>query len=217
MQNSELIASIKDRFAHGQRRFEIKEALMQEGWKEQEIDDAISYIQHEALRQLPGLAPIYRLIDSFNQKHILTTPRVTAVILIGSILVLFIIAITFYFLFDPMGNNAKERDVQRETDVAKLRQAIENYYQKNRDYPNNLSQLLPEFLNSLPKDPSTGKDYQYKTLDNGTNYQLCASYEVQSVSCINGSPKQFTIPNVTTPTPTSYLQVSPGAVTNDSL
>lgn len=73
------------------------------------------------------------------------------------------------------------RNAQRETDIAQITTALEQYYKDNNKYPiadikssenSFLSDLSDDYLVSVPKDPS-GPDYYYHyRSDNGEDYTL---------------------------------------------
>ena len=46
-------------------------------------------------------------------------------------------------------------------DQAKLACGLERYYLKHKVYPENLEQVVPEFLGEMPTDPITGDFYRY--------------------------------------------------------
>lgn len=93
------------------------------------------------------------------------------------------------------GGNKKARDSRRMTDLEKIRVALELYRQANGIYP-----ILPPvptplptgfsaYLDSWPKDPSTGKNYYYNRTGDYT-YQLCSFLEnidINSASVLCGS------------------------------
>ena len=92
MVNEELVANIRSRFQQGERRTEIRQALMEEGWEEIDIDNAISHIQNEALKQLPGLSHFFQFLDHLDNKTAHSSPKVIAVVLaccFGVLLIIF--------------------------------------------------------------------------------------------------------------------------------
>ncbi len=202
MVTEELTATIRQKFLHGQRRDEIKYDLIQEGYEEEDIDQAVAQIQHDAIKQLPGISSLYYLIESFEKKTSLTTPKMTVLGMFLCIGFLFLFAAVLYFVFDPFGMRTQARDAERASDVAKMQTALGYYYQQNSTYPKTLNQLVPTFLSVLPRDPESEAVYSYKPLDNNTDYQLCASYELQQQQCVNALSTASQIPNVPTATPT---------------
>ena len=58
------------------------------------------------------------------------------------------------------------------TDISKLRAAqtalaVQRYRLKNGKLPDSLSNLVPEYFESVPSDPFDGKELRYKKLDSG--------------------------------------------------
>jgi hypothetical protein len=56
---------------------------------------------------------------------------------------------------------------QSESDHAALACALERYWMKHGNYPDQLSALVPEFIAKLPTDVLTGEPYHYTKTDNG--------------------------------------------------
>lgn len=99
------------------------------------------------------------------------------------------------------------RDSRRKSDLRALQTALELYYQRNsQTYPStsftNLdSQLVPDFINKLPTDPSSPtRDYSYSS--DGTTYSLCADLE-------NDNDKDRLPPPACTSYPSSDFTVTP--------
>jgi hypothetical protein len=61
---------------------------------------------------------------------------------------------------------AFDRSIARKG-CAKLALALRLYRMKNEQYPEKLSQLVPDFLDKLPGDPFSGKDFLYRTEGKG--------------------------------------------------
>jgi len=202
MVTEELITTIKESFLRGQRRNEIKEDLIEKGYNEEEIDEAIKQIQHDAIKQLPGISSFYYFIESFERRINFTTTKVTLLVMCLCIGFLIFLAATVYFVFDPFGTRSQARDSERASDMAKMQTALGYYYQQNSKYPENITELVPTFLSTLPLDPQSGASYSYKPLDNDMNYQLCANYELRQKQCVNALSASSQIPIVPTATPT---------------
>lgn len=200
MVTDELVLLIKDKFLQGQRRYEIREDLLNEGYEEEDIDNAISKIQNDAVKQLPGISWIYKHIEHFESKPGSTSPRTTIVLMIACVVFLFVLAGALYFIFDPLGMGSNARDVQRQADQTEIQNALTEYYQKNHDYPNALTTIAPAFIPSIPDDPQTGAAYYYKVMDNNSNYDLCVTFEMQPKKCVNAISSSIGIPIVPTET-----------------
>ncbi len=64
-------------------------------------------------------------------------------------------------------------DSQRQCDLAKIQYALENYYERNKMYPEDIYNIsFPEII-TLPIDPQTSEHYQYR-LTNPDRYELIA-------------------------------------------
>lgn len=196
MGNEALTAAITERFQRGQRRAEIRDALIKEGWQEQDIDDAIALIQKEAIKQIPGFSHFFNWFDNPQTKSTLSSPKMTAFILAGCSIFLVGLLVVLYFTFDPFNTHAGQRDKQREADLGTLRTAMAKYFGEHATYPSDLSSLSPDVLEAVPRDPGTGADYKYTVLENGKNFELCINFETDSVPCIYAKPLQSEIPQV---------------------
>lgn len=201
MVNDELDIIIREKFKQGKRRSEVKEDLLESGYYEDEIDEAITQIQHDAIKQLPVISSFYQFLDHFEKKSNLTTTRMTIVVMAACVVILSMLAVSLYFIFDPLGTRSNARDAARTSDMAKIQTAIGYYYQQYHRYPNSLNELVPAYLSIMPLDPQSNSEYSYKLLDNDTNYELCASFELQSQQCVNAPSASSAIPIVATPTP----------------
>ena len=200
MISDELTAIVRNKFKEGKRRQEIKDELWQEGYSEEDIDKAISKIQHDAIRQLPGIAWFYKLIEDLETKTEFATPHMTVIVLVCCIGVLIIMAAVLYVIFDPLDTQATARDAKRQAEVTQLQNALNAYYQEHQQYPSSLIKLVPDLLQSLPKDPATGADFSYHTTDGTASYILCVSYELQPQQCLSANPPSA-IPIIPTDTP----------------
>lgn len=197
----EQISDIRERFRQGQRRNEIKEDLMQQGYDEDEIDDTIAKIQHDAIKQLPGISWIYHHIEHFESKPNAGSPKITFMLMIACIAFLLVFAGGLYVIIDPLGTRATGRDVKRQSDATILQNGLTQYFQKNQQYPDSLDDMVPGTLSDIPRDPQSGAEYSYQPLDGNTNYKLCISYEQQQQQCLNATPSISGIPVVPTDTP----------------
>lgn len=201
MTTGELDAYIRKKFQEGKRRSEIKEELLQLGYYEEDIDAVMAQIQHDAVKQIPGISSIYRLIEEFEAKSNLTTTKMTVLIMVLCISILVLLAVGFYFIFDPLGAGSQARDAERASDTAKIQTALGYYYQLHAKYPQKIDELVPTFLSIMPRDPQSGAEYSYEPLDNNMNYELCVSYELQQKQCVKAAAASSQIPIVPTATP----------------
>lgn len=201
MVTEELIAAVQNKFKEGKSRQKIKDELWQSGYSEEDIDAAITKIQHDAIKQIPGIAWVYKLIDDFESRGNIAAPHMTFLIMICCIGLLIVMAASLYFIFDPLGTQATARDTKRQTDITQLQNALNAYYEAKHQYPSSLNQLVPDFLVTVPKDPRTGASYSYHTIGSGINYSLCVSFELQQQQCLSAIPSSSEIPVIPTATP----------------
>ncbi len=204
MVNEELITDIQERFRQGQRRAEIKEDLMEQGYDEDDIDDTIAKIQRGVLKQLPGISWIYRHVEHFESRTNAVSFRTTVLLMIACVVLLLLTAGALYLFFDPLGTGAIGRDVKRQSDATIIENGLTQYFQKNHQYPNILDEMVPGTLSDIPRDPKSGSEYQYQpvdNIDNNSNYNLCIAYEQQQQQCFNASPVGLDIPVIPTGTP----------------
>jgi hypothetical protein len=196
MVTEELITIIKSKFRDGERREDIKYSLLQEGWEGVDIEAAIGQIQRDALKQLPILSTFYAFIERMEAKTAHSSPKMTFAVLGGSFMVVLLIFWGLFLMLDPLGTKIGERDIQRETDVVKIRNGLNKYYTARFTYPPALSDLVPDFLQSIPRDPKTGAEYPYK-LQGESNYSLCVNFESKTPQCLAAEPSSSSIPVVT--------------------
>lgn len=202
MVNEELIEIIRGRFQQGERKSDIKASLMEQGYEDADIEAAISHIQHDAIKQLPIISHIYQVIEDLEQKTDHASPKFVAAVLAGCFGILLLLFGGLYVWLDPLGIKSIERDKQRETDVVKIRSAVDQFYIAKGMYPANLKELLPTYLQSIPLDPKSGAEYSYRTLNEKRIYELCITFEAQSSQCVTSQTDSSVVPVVIiTPTP----------------
>lgn len=107
-----------------------------------------------------------------------------------------------FSIINPRGIQAKARDSQRASDLAKVKVALESYFSDKRRYPLaekewvlvsedtlELSDLTPNYINNLPSDPKDGgvpcteeawRRYIYRSFEGGSRYLLATSMELPS-------------------------------------
>lgn len=74
---------------------------------------------------------------------------------------------------------AKGRDARRISDVKQIQLALALYYDANSEYPTSLSTLAPNYISTLPTDPSTNSNYSYAALQGSATAQsTCGSYHL---------------------------------------
>lgn len=134
----------------------------------------------------------------------------TLVELLIAISLIAILTGVLFSVINPRGIQAKARDSQRISDLAKIKVALENYFADNRAYPlaesvwvlvdestPNITGLTPNYINNLPSDPkqtgtictdSSWRRYAYRSFGSGATYLLATNMEqpVAGVSCPSG-------------------------------
>ncbi len=98
------------------------------------------------------------------------------VLIVLGILFLAAIAGGFYVVGSPNKAQDLTQDQERVTAVLNLSSAVENYHNTQGELPQSLDRLVGNtYLQSLPKDPKSKKDYEYTKVDD-TNYKICAEF-----------------------------------------
>lgn len=198
MVNQELVALVKEKFNKGERREDISIELQNQGWDVGDIDQAVSYIQHEALKQMPVISTLLQKFEMLEAKAANAPQKFTIGIILASFAIVGIISYGLFLVFDPLGIKANERDSVRESDFIKLRTAVERYYNDKKQYPASLDVLRPAYVPAIPLDPRSGSPYQYKRTAGG-NYELCVLFETKNIACASsGTDIQDSIPQVHT-------------------
>jgi len=63
--------------------------------------------------------------------------------------------------YEPPQQPAVSPQERARSDLQNLSRAVEAYFIKNMEYPGKLELLMPEFVDRVENDPSSGKPYQY--------------------------------------------------------
>lgn len=209
MVNSDLIENITARFQQGEKAAEIKEALINEGWSDGDIEAAFAHIRHDALMHIPIYARIHTWMQSVDQKTAQLPTRTMVQIFIGIGLLFLGGVLLLYYFLDPLGVRTAERDQNREKAAIELRTSLEKYYKDhNGKFPSSVKQLVPTYISAEPLDPRSKKPYEYKSLSNSSHYEFCIEFEMQVIRCIssdNSSPIPDA-PEVETATPVQSSQ-----------
>lgn len=95
------------------------------------------------------------------------------------IAVLAVLMIVFLAAFKPWTQQAKARDSRRKSDLQKLKNPLEDYYNDRNCYPESLQDLVDgDYIGEEPKDPDTGDHYEYYRLeDDCDKYWIYATLE----------------------------------------
>ncbi len=90
--------------------------------------------------------------------------------------------------------NKRSRDSRRISDLEKMRIALEMIKQIGTTYPAASSDLVPNYMPSLPKDPKTKAIYTYTQMNSGYKYTIDAILEDASSSDLGTTAYQVTSP-----------------------
>jgi|SRR5579885_434739 len=195
MVTQELLDTIIEKYKHGMRRDDIVQSLVERGYTESDIYEAIRHIQKQALLQLPFVAKIHAFIQSWdNRTSQWSLARILAA-LGGMALIVFLIALLLVVTYDPFGLRAGGRDRQRDEDFANLQHALSMYHAQSGLYPQSLQQLVPTYLKTVPSDPKTHALYSYSLVDEQGDYQLCINFETKPPQCVS-SGQSSSIPTI---------------------
>ena len=63
--------------------------------------------------------------------------------------------------YEPPKQPSVSPQERAQSDLQNLSRAVEAYFIKNMEYPKKLELLMPEFVDRVENDPSSGKPYQY--------------------------------------------------------
>ncbi len=93
-------------------------------------------------------------------------------------------------IINPKQQIYKSHDARRKADLLAVSQAIESYYHDNGSYPSSIGGKIAingvakswanpwqPYMNVLPKDPVTDRNYYYVSVSSGQGYVLYASLE----------------------------------------
>jgi type II secretory pathway pseudopilin PulG len=70
-------------------------------------------------------------------------------------------AVAVLLALNPVVQLGKARDARRKSDLSKLKNILEDYYNDKKCYPSSLNDLVPDYLGQLPTDPLTHQNYAY--------------------------------------------------------
>jgi MFS family permease len=131
---------------------------------------------------------LYKSLVSIKGSFEFVPKRITKLVFIAlTAFGILVIPIMFWYILgasiSPAEQLSKSRDARRQSDGYSLQVALEFYYGANFKYPEDLSLLVPEYLQEVPKDPKSGLEYQYQPTQEGESYQLCIEYEEKPLEC----------------------------------
>lgn len=102
---------------------------------------------------------------------------------LGMILLVVIAAAGYAFYLYQQGGTEHYRPPEKKAespreqvlgDMRALSQAVEAYYTKNLQYPDQLEQLKPDFIGEIPAEPGTKKAFIYES-DTQERYRIAVS------------------------------------------
>lgn len=106
-----------------------------------------------------------------NRPMIIKYAYVVAVIVFAAIIA------AFFVVGSPEEQRARREDNQRVSDLQNIQYQIGDFYRAKKALPSKLSDLNDSFRGvAIPKDPETGKDYEYNLKDADT-FELCSNFE----------------------------------------
>jgi len=98
--------------------------------------------------------------------------------LIELLVVIFIIGVlTGIILPNFIGSRQRARDARRKEELDNIKNALRLYYNDSQEYPSDLDAVDPDYMSSVPVDPSTGSEYGYCTGSDNDTFVLCAELE----------------------------------------
>lgn len=124
--------------------------------------------------------------------HLKSRRGFTLIEMVISIGVLAILSILVLAMLNPLQQFEKARDAQRKSDVSEIQKALEQFYQDNGKYPTNDTSYHIEdsnnnpiswgsswtpYMDVVPQDPDSTRNYVYVSSNNQQAYMLYASLE----------------------------------------
>lgn len=102
--------------------------------------------------------------------------------LIELLVVISIIGILSTVVLNSLGTaRLKGRDATRISDLKQIQLALELYFESgNNAYPAALSNLSPQYVQTVPRDPRTGSNYIFEQTGSGTGYHVGALLELSN-------------------------------------
>jgi prepilin-type N-terminal cleavage/methylation domain-containing protein len=82
------------------------------------------------------------------------------------------------------GAKSKSRDAKRISDIAQIQLALEQYFNKYDSYPSSTASLSPDYISTIPLDPSGGS-YGYSAVGS-FDYVLHTKFESNNPSILDG-------------------------------
>ncbi len=113
--------------------------------------------------------------------------------LIELLMVISIITLLSSIFLSYLGSaRAKSRDSVRLSDMKQIGTAANLYYEDKGILPTSVSDLVPTYLSSEPKDPKSGQSYSFEKVGDKNAYVVSTEYETQ-FRLNDGEPQQVGI------------------------
>ena len=186
MISQDLVAAIDSSLSQGQSPEEVKELLLSEGWSESAID---SVFEERSKKKEPSpweRTPIYQAFLRLDKKSAALPRRVVFGICMSLVFLTLAASFILYRITDPFNLDGVSRDAERDSAYAQLQTGLKRYYDDKNRYPASLFELVPNYIQYVPRDPRSNKPYEYRLV--GTNdYRFCIYFETKppSPDCIN--------------------------------
>lgn len=74
--------------------------------------------------------------------------------------------------YEPPKQSSLSPQERAKSDLQNLSRAVEAYFIKNMEYPKKLELLMPEFIDRVGTDPSSGKPYHYSLDETTSRYRI---------------------------------------------
>lgn len=86
------------------------------------------------------------------------------------------------------GINIKSRDSRRQSDLERIRLALEAMRQTGTTYPSSINSLEPDFIQEIPTGPKGGADtYRYLIVGGSSNYKYTLDAKMEDLGSTTGS------------------------------
>lgn len=123
-----------------------------------------------ALSALPLITSLW-IYFRIRKRFIHFAQGLLPAIIIGGVSLIVIFIVLSSQLRGLDGAREKSRDARRVADIRQIQLALELYFDaNNRAYPNELVELEPKFIPSVPHDPLSNQTYTYEKKPDGSYY-----------------------------------------------
>jgi len=136
-----------------------------------------TFLLYDSLRMLKGQ---FTFVPAKKSRTVFALVAVLG----GIIIPLTILGTIALIAINPSAQINKANDAKRMQDQVSVRYALEAYLIENGRYPENLYQLVPKYLKSIPSDPKTKLPYFYRELRESQDYEFCIDFSTKT-NCTN--------------------------------